>query len=316
MAYDKRQGDFTYRIAGENVVITGYDGRADELEIPALIEEKPIMTIGKKAFLSCKSLLKVTLPETIEVMEEWAFAYCSSLQSVVLPKKKIEFGKGVFFHCNSLQEIRAVEFEEDTVERGGEVGNIQDATVEDVQNHLHPWELLGVVPVLMDAEYLLTPWEAEETHWIEKWDARMLNILNAEDGEGYSKVVLCGEEDLSASYEEFVEKKRQMKAQLAFIRLMNPYCLKAEIEQQLLTYVRTHTKNCESEAAWEIAKQHGDEKIYFEIFAETGCLSEENFDAVLEDLGQYHAEMKAYFIRYKENYMKKEDFFDSLSLDF
>lgn len=316
MAYDKRQGDFTYRIAGENVVITGYDGRADELEIPALIEEKPIMTIGKKAFLSCKSLLKVTLPETIEVMEEWAFAYCSSLQSVVLPKKKIEFGKGVFFHCNSLQEIRAVEFEEDTVERGGEVGNIQDATVEDVQNHLNPWKLLGVVPVLMDAEYLLAPWEAEETHWIEKWDARMLNVLNAEDGEGYSKVVLCGEEDLSASYEEFVEKKRQMKAQLSFIRLMNPYCLKAEIEQQLLTYVRTHTKNCESEAAWEVAKQHGDEKIYFEIFAETGCLSEENFDAVLEDLGQYHAEMKAYFIRYKENYMKKEDFFDSLSLDF
>lgn len=316
MAYDKRQGDFTYRIAGENVVITGYDGRADELEIPASIEEKTIMTIGKKAFLSCKSLLKVTLPETIEVMEEWAFAYCSSLQSVVLPKKKMEFGKGVFFHCNSLQEIRTVEVEENAVNYGGKVGDIRDATVEDAQNHLHPWKLLGVVPVLMDAEYLLTPWEAEETHWIEKWDARMLNILNAEDGEGYSKVVLCGEEDLSASYEEFVEKKRQMKAQLAFIRLMNPYCLKAEIEQQLLTYVRTHTKNCESEAAWEVTKQHGDEKIYFEIFAETGCLSEENFDAVLEDLGQYHAEMKAYFIRYKENYMKKEDFFDSLSLDF
>ena len=144
----------------------------------------------------------------------------------------------------------------------------------------------------------------------------MLNILNAEDDEGYSKEVLCGEEDLSASYEEFVEKKRQMKAQLAFIRLMNPYCMQEEIRNQLLSYVREHTKGCESEAAWEVVKQHGDEKAYFEIFTETGCLTEKNFDTVLEDLGQYHAEMKAYFIRYKENNMKKQDFFDTLSLDF
>ena len=243
MAYDKRQGDFTYRIAGENVTITGYDGRADELKIPAFIAEKAVNKIGKKAFLSRKSLLKVILPETIEIMEEWAFAYCSSLQSVLLPKKKMEFGKGVFFHCDSLQEIRAVKNEENAVESGGNIWAIQEADVENTQKHLHPWKLLGVVPVLMDAEYLLTPWEAEEAHWIEKWDARMLNILNSEDGEGYSKVVLCGEEDLSASFEEFVEKKRQMKAQLAFIRLMNPYCLKEEIEQQLLDYVRTHTKN-------------------------------------------------------------------------
>lgn len=316
MPYDKRQGDFTYRIIGENIIITSYDGRADEPEIPAFIEDKPVRIIGKKAFLSRKSLLKVSLPETIETLEEWAFAYCSNLQSVVLPKKKMEFGKGVFFHCNSLQEIRAVSGEEYAWYCSGKVSESQKETIEKTQNTPHPWKLLGVVPVLMDAEYLLTPWEAEECHWIEKWDARTLNILNSEDGEGYSKVVLCGEEDLSASYEEFVEKKRQMKAQLAFIRLMNSYCLNTEMERQLLSYVREHTKGCESEAAWEVIKQHGDEKDYFEIFTQTGCLSEDNFDAVLEDLGQYHAEMKAYFIRYKENYMKKEDFFDTLSLDF
>ncbi len=300
MAYDKRQGDLTYRIVGEKVVITGYDGKESELEIPALIEEKPVSRIGKKAFLSCKSLLKVILPASIESLEEWAFAYCSNLQSVLLPKKKLEFGKGVFFYCDHLKEICAVSDKEQVVNR----------------EQIHPWALLGAVPVYMDAEYLLTPWEAEEVHWIEKWDARMWNILQAEDGEGYSKVVLCGEEDLSASYEEFVEKKRQRKAELAFIRLMNAYCLSEEKKEKLLRFVQEHTKGCESEAAWEVVKQHGDEKAYFEIFTETGCLTEENFDAVLEDLGQYHAEMKAFFMRYKENHMKKEDFFDSLSLDF
>lgn len=316
MAYDKRQGNLTYRIVGESVMVTGYDGKSDELEIPAFIEEQPVKKIGKKAFLSCKNLLKVTLPETIEVLEEWAFAYCSNLQSVKLPKKKLEFGKGVFFHCNSLQEIRTVHCKKAVTDCGGKDSESQKENVDKKQGNLHPWKLLGVVPVLMDAEYLLTPWEAETEHWIEKWDARMLNILNTDDGDGYSKVVLCGEEDLSASYEEFVEKKRQMKVRLAFIRLMNPYNLSEEIEEKLLNFVREHTKGCESEAAWEVVKQHGDEKSYFEIFTETGCLSKENFDAVLEDLGQYHAEMKAYFIRYKEEHMKKEDFFDSLSLDF
>lgn len=295
MAYEARQGDFSYHIEGEGAVITGYDGRDSELEVPVFLEGKPVEKIGKKAFLSRKSLLKVTLPETVKTLDEWAFAYCSNLRSVVMPEKKMTFGKGVFFACERLEEIRC---EAEAAE----------------QNAL--WALLGAVPVLLDAEYLLTPWEVKEPHWIEKWDARMLSILRADDGEGYSKVVLCGEEDLSASFEEFVEKKRQMKAVMAFIRLRNPYLLKESIREELLDFVKNHTKGCESEAVWEVVKQHGDEKPYFEIFTETGCLTEENFDAVIEDLGQYHAEMKAYFLRFHEEHMKKEDFFDSLSLDF
>ncbi len=297
MTYEKRQDFFLYHIEGEKAVITGYEGHADELEIPASLEEKAVCKIGKKAFLGCKSLLKVTLPESMETLEEWAFAYCSNLRIVELPDKKTDFAKGVFFACTGLEQIRFKE----------------SAQTEDEESL---WALLGAVPVLLDAEYLLTPWEAKEKHWVEKWDARMLSLLRAEDGEGYSKVVLCGEEDLNVNYEVFVEKKRQMKAGLAFIRLMHPYRLSTDIEEELLSFVREHTKLCESEAAWEVIKQHGDEKAYFEIFTKTGCLTEENFDAIIEDLGQYHAEMKAYFIRYHEEHLKEQDFFDTLSLDF
>lgn len=302
MAYDKREGAFSYRIEGERAVITGYDGKENEVEIPNFIEDKPVCKIGKKAFLSCKSLLKAVLPETMESMEEWAFAYCSNLKEVVLPPKRIAFGKGVFFSCEHLQKIDTLSKEDKKA--------VPDREAEETS------VLLGAVPVLLDAEYLLTPWEVMEPHWVEKWDARMLSILRADDGEGYSKVVLCGEEDLSASFEEFVEKKRQVKANLAFIRLKHSYLLEEKVKEELLSYVRSHTKGCESEAAWELVKQHGDEKMYFEMFAECGCLSEENFDAILEDLGQHHAEMKAFFIRYKEKNRKAQDFFDTLSLDF
>lgn len=295
MNFDKKQDDFYYRIEENGISITGYDGKENEIEIPEYIEGKPVFKVAKKAFLSKKGLLEITLPETIEVLEEWAFGYCSSLEKVSLPKRKLVLGKGVFFSCTSLREICCPSEGE-----GGE----------------HPWRLLGAVPVLMDAEYLLTPWEAEEEHWIEKWDARLFSLLDAKDDEGYSKVVLCGEEDLNVNLEEFIKEKRQKKAQMAFIRLNNPYRLRSEVKEKLLTFVRGCTKGCESEAAWEIVKEHGEERAYFEIFAKTGCLTEENFDAVLEDLGQSHAEMKAYFMRYREEYMKKEDFFDTLSLDF
>jgi len=295
MNFEKKQDNFYYRIEEKGISITGYDGRESEVRIPEKIEETPVCKIAKKAFLSSKSLLEITLPDTIEVLEEWAFAYCSSLEKVFLPKKKLVLGKGVFFSCTSLREICCLPACE-----GAE----------------HPWRLLGAVPVMLDAEYLLTPWEAEEEYWIDKWDARLFSLLAAEDSEGYSKVVLCGEEDLNVNIEEYMAEKRRRKAQMAWIRLSNPYRLKEEKKEKLLAYVRGCTKGCESEAGWEVVKAHGEEHDYFEIFTRTGCLTEENFDAVLEDLGQEHAEMKAYFMRYKEEHMKKEDFFDTLSLDF
>lgn len=293
MEFEKTEGDFRYRKTDKGIVITGYEGREASVEIPQRIENLPVYKIGKKAFLSCKSLIEVTLCSHLEELEEWAFAYCTHLEKVWFPTKRLELGKGIFFGCGNIKEIGC--WEETTIDS--------------------PWKLLGAVPILLEAEYLLTPWEAREEHWIEKWDARVFAILQTDDSEGYSKTVLCGEEDLSASLEDFIAKKRQMKAELAFIRLMNPYLLPEERREKLLCYVREHTKGCASEAAWEIVKKHGEEKEWFEIFAVTGCLTEENFEQVLEDSGKFYAEMKAYFIKYHEENMKKQDFFDSLSLD-
>ncbi len=308
MNVDKKQGDFYYRIEEKGISITGYDGKESELSLPRRIEERPVYKIAKKAFLSRKNLSEAVLPDTIEVLEEWAFAYCSNLEKVCFPKKKLSLGKGIFFSCWALREICCEERENGGAEK--ETGHISEKKGE------HPWRLLGAAPVVMDAEYLLTPWEAEEEHWIEKWDAKLLALLQEEDEEGYSKVVLCGEEDLHVNLEEFIKEKRRKKARMALIRLGNPYRLKETMKEKLLAFVQEHTKGCESEATWEVVKLHGEERIYFEIFTETGCLTEENFDAVLEDIGQAYAEMKAYFMRYKEEHMKKEDFFDSLSLDF
>ena len=44
-------------------------------------------------------------------------------------------------------------------------------------------------------------------------------------------------------------------------------------------------------------------------------MGKDNFDALLLDMEGDYAEMKAFFISYKEKHMGGEDFFDALSLD-
>ena len=62
-------------------------------------------------------------------------------------------------------------------------------------------------------------------------------------------------------------------------------------------------------------KEHGYEEEYFKLFADIGGINEENFDGLLIDMGENYAEMKAFFIGYKEKQMGGKDFFDIFSLD-
>ena len=78
----------------------------------------------------------------------------------------------------------------------------------------------------------------------------------------------------------------------------------------------SHTKGCASQAAWEVVfKEHGNEQDYYEAFAKVGCLTEDNYDAILSEMGENYPEMKAYLMRYKSQNMESSDFFDLLSLD-
>lgn len=144
----------------------------------------------------------------------------------------------------------------------------------------------------------------------------MKTVMETEDGDGYTRMVLCGEEDYGCSLEEFMKNKRKNKVRLAMLRLMNPIGLPEESEALWKEYLREHTKGCQSEEAWEVTlKEHGYEEEYFKLFADIGGINEENFDGLLIDMGENYAEMKAFFIGYKEKQMGGKDFFDIFSLD-
>ena len=87
--------------------------------------------------------------------------------------------------------------------------------------------------------------------------------------------------------------------------------------RKLLTeYLLSHTKGEESEETWLVLKEeHGEDMVYLSLFADLGCVSLENISDILTDLGDTNPQMKAYFMRYKEEHLGTVDFFAGLSLD-
>ena len=77
----------------------------EELVIPEEFEEKKVIAIGQSA-LANSSIIKVTLPKTIEEIYKYAFSNCLKLEEVIGLDENIKaIGEGAFFNCGALNEI-------------------------------------------------------------------------------------------------------------------------------------------------------------------------------------------------------------------
>lgn len=274
--------------------ITRLQGLAGEVEIPGCIGDCPVKSIAKKAFLSKKNLRKVTVPESVTEVGDWAFAYCDSLHTVVFGagEHTPRFGRAVFLECKKLRFLAVNGGDETTA------------------------ALLAAAVTTADAPYLLDASEAGSREWLGKWDARMLAILRSADNEGYSRQVLCGEEDYGSTDAAAYENgRRKLKVRLLLLRLLYPRGLSGEHRLELEQYLRAHTRGCEHEETWQVVlTEHGEESAYYRLFAELGCISEENFQLLLSDVGDAYPELKAWLMRYKEEKLGYQDFFAGLDL--
>ena len=285
-------GSLYYEIRAEGIFITRFQGTASEVRVPERIEETFVTGIGKKAFLSRKNLRRVVLPGTTQEIGDWAFAYCDALEQVTLPERRIHFGRTVFMGCVSLERIASPT---DSV----------------------PAELLAAAVKDFESYYLMDMTEAGSAEWLKKWDAKLAAILHAPDQEGYSKQVLCGEEDYgSTDLEAYKSESRRRKVRLALLRCLFSQGLSRELKEELQGNLLSHTKGEESEEAWQVVlKEHGEHREYYELFTRLGCVNEDNLNGILTDIGGEYPEMKAYFLRSQEEYTQKADFFDSLDLN-
>lgn len=289
-------GILTYQVDGDGAEVLACKVRGSRIAVPETIESRPVTTLGKKAFLSAKALKELRLPHTIREIGDFAFAYCSNLESIWLPGHEIAMGRGIFKECHLLSAVYPTEVDGSFDTQAG--------------------MLLGAVPVKLEADYLFAPEQAGAGEWLLRFDDKLREFLTRPDEDGFVKMVYCGEEDIVANVEYYLQERKREKARLCFLRLMNDRELSGELRKQLSGYLAAHTKGCESEAAWEVVfKEHGNEQAYYAAFTEAGCLTEENCDDILTQMGESFPEMKAYLMRYRAENMEEEDFFAALSLD-
>ncbi len=294
------QGVLSYKTDGEAAEITGYRGKDTEIAVPPVAGGCPVTCIGKKAFLSNKLLKEISLPESVVRIDDWAFAYCAKLQRVILPYHRMEIGQGIFRDCFLLEQI--VDEEADAEEK-----KTADTAF-----------LLAAVMSRLDAFYLFDFESAGTAEWLAQWDGRMQTLMGRGDAEGFSKMLLCGEEDYGSrenNLDYYTEQRRREKVRLSMLRLMHDYGLAQTVREKLEQYLLSHIKGCETEETWRVVlEEYGDDLRYYQFLTKLGGVTKENFQPMMEDMGQDHTEMKAYLMKYHGEQHGTEDAFDAFAL--
>lgn len=298
--WNTAQGCLMYAVNEARVEITGSRGRDTVFTIPAQIEGYPVTGIGKKAFLGNKSVKKIVLPDTIRQIGDWAFACCAKLTKLTLPYRKLELGQGIFRDCFSLVQMMD----------GDAAG--QDKKMTDVSY------LMAEAVRALDAFYLFDLEAAGSEEWFVRWDVRLRAVMETPDAEGFSKMLLCGEEDYGSrenNLDHYTGQQRRKKVRLAVCRLMHDYGLEPTVRETLERYLLSHVKGCETEETWKVVlEEYGDDLRYYQFLTELGGVTRENFQSMMEDMGQAHTEMKAYLMRYHDSLRKTEDAFAAFVL--
>lgn len=61
--------------------------------------------IGKYAFINCRQLTNIQLPDGVTEIGEYAFFDCSSLTEISIPKAVTSIGVCAFYDCSALEEV-------------------------------------------------------------------------------------------------------------------------------------------------------------------------------------------------------------------
>ena len=64
-----------------------------------------VRQIGDLAFMYCKGLIGVSIPDSVTGIGEWAFAYCTGLSSVSIPDSVTQIGEWAFSYCAGLTAL-------------------------------------------------------------------------------------------------------------------------------------------------------------------------------------------------------------------
>ena len=96
-------GDYTYTVADGKITITSYDGMGGQINVPARINDLPVVGIGR-AF-SATAITGITIPSSVTSIAPGAFNACRQLTSIVIPETVLSIGPTAFGDCTLLTSV-------------------------------------------------------------------------------------------------------------------------------------------------------------------------------------------------------------------
>ena len=75
---------------------------ANATDLPGLIIQDGVKSIGASAFSGCSKLTNITLPDSVKSIGASAFSGCSNLSYIILPNSITSIENNTFFNCNIL----------------------------------------------------------------------------------------------------------------------------------------------------------------------------------------------------------------------
>ncbi|MCI8440648.1 MAG: leucine-rich repeat protein [Oscillospiraceae bacterium] len=99
-------GDLTfYRTTTSELAVERCNRSVTSVVIPEQVDGLPVTSIRGSAFQGHKSLMNITIPDSVISIGSRAFCDCSSLASITLPDSLTSIGLNMFLDCSNLMNV-------------------------------------------------------------------------------------------------------------------------------------------------------------------------------------------------------------------
>ncbi len=99
-------GCYTYTVWYDEAFITDcYTSISGDITIPSTLGGYTVTTIDSVAFLNCKNLTSVTIPDSVKSIGSNAFENCTSITNVTIGSGITSIGQCIFYGCKNLTSI-------------------------------------------------------------------------------------------------------------------------------------------------------------------------------------------------------------------
>lgn len=263
------------------LIVTGYEGSDAILDLSG---NTNITAIDKKAFLSCKCIKKLILPESIKQVGDWAFSKCSNLKSVRFKGSfnASIFGKGVFDSCKKIESF-----------------SFKD-TNEDLK------VLLADTISRLNNDQLLRSRDLGEKSWYEKWDLYLTELIDANATDENTDIIIYGEEDASQS-------EGTNLSVLCFKRLLHNIYMNQTTKEKLEAYIINGGFKKENNYAWRSLKEECAEEIdFFKLYLDIVKPDKVVINEMIADLDSTKVQARVFLINEAAKNESGDSFFDDL----